>query len=80
MSPVLEARQHFEQAQNNARDAIDEARASFGLSIKTARDEHGIEQAAIAKTLGLTREQIRKYERYYEDWREKKHREPVAPR
>jgi DNA-binding transcriptional regulator YiaG len=76
MSPVLEARQRFEQAQDHARTAIDEARASFGLSIKTARDQHRVTQDAIAKTLGLTREQVRKYERYYELWAEKHGREP----
>jgi hypothetical protein len=80
MSPVLEARRRFEKAQDDARDAIDEARAAFGLSIKTARNEQRVEQIAIANALGLTREQTRKYERYYEDWREKHGREPVLPR
>lgn len=79
MSPVLEARQRFEKAQSSARNAIDEARAAFGLSIKTARNSNNVKQDAIAKALGLTREQTRKYERYYEEWVEKNHREPSAP-
>lgn len=80
MSPVLEARQRFEKAQNDARDAIDEARAAFGLSIKTARNKNNVKQDTIAKALGLTREQTRKYERYYEEWREKNGREPAVAR
>lgn len=79
MSPVLEARDRFEQAQKHARDAIDEARAALGLSIKTARNRNNLNQADIAKALKLTREQTRKYERYYEDWVEKHHREPAGP-
>lgn len=78
MSPVLEARERFEQAQMHARDAIDEARAALGLSIKTARNRNNVHQADIAKALKLTREQTRKYERYYEDWVEKNHREPAG--
>jgi len=78
MSPVLEARDRFEQAQKHARDAIDEARAALGLSIKTARNKSSVKQDDIAKALKLTREQTRKYERYYEDWVEKNGREPAA--
>lgn len=70
MSAVLAAREHFQQAQQDAKEAIDRARAGFGKSIKLARDRDGATQDQIAKTLKLTREQVRRYERFYETWRE----------
>lgn len=70
MTAVLAARKQFEQAQEDAKDAIDRARASFGKSIKLARDRDGATQDQIAKTLQLTREQVRRYERFYETWRD----------
>lgn len=70
MTAVLDARKQFEQAQEAAKDAIDRARAGFGKSIKLARDRDGATQDQIAKTLKLTREQVRRYERFYETWRD----------
>ena len=70
MTAVLAARKQFEQAQEEAKDAIDRARASFGKSIKLARNRDGATQDQIAKTLKLTREQVRRYERFYETWRD----------
>lgn len=75
MTAVLAAREHFEQAQKDAKEAIDRARASFGRSIKLARHRDGASQDEIARTLKLTREQVRRYERFYEDWSER-HGEP----
>lgn len=71
MTAVLDAREHFEQTQKDAKSSIDRARASFGKSIKLARERDGATQDGIAKTLKLTREQVRRYERFYETWREK---------
>lgn len=71
MTAVLAAREKFKQAQEDAKGAIDRARAGFGKSIKLARERDGATQDQIAKTLGLTREQVRRYERFYETWREK---------
>lgn len=71
MTAVVTAREQFEQAQEQARTSIDRARAKFGKSIKDARVKDGVRQDTIAKTLDLTREQIRRYERYYEDWVER---------
>lgn len=68
MTAVLDAREHFEQAQKDAKDAIDRARAGFGKSIKLARERDGVTQDQIAKALKLTREQVRRYERFYETW------------
>lgn len=76
MTLVLEARTQFEKAQQDARDAIDKARATFGRAIKQARDRDNVPQEKIAKALDLTREQVRRYERYYEDWIEKHGTEP----
>lgn len=71
MTHVVKARARFEKAQEAAKQLIDEARADFGLSIKEARDRDGVSQLEIAKGLGLTREQVRRYQRFYEDWASK---------
>lgn len=78
MTVVVDAREDFKQAQQEAKTSIDRARAKFGKSIKEARVQDGIQQDAIAKALKLTREQIRRYERYYEDWIERHGTEPDA--
>lgn len=76
MTIVLAARTRFEQAQEDARASIDRARAQYGRVIKSTRDDSGFTQEAIAKTLGLSREQVRRYERYYEEWVERHGTEP----
>lgn len=76
MTLVLQARANFEKAQEDAKTSIDRARAQFGRSIKLARDRDGQRQDTIAKALGLTREQTRRYERYYTEWVEKHGAEP----
>lgn len=78
MTLVLAARERFDQAQKNAREMIDRERALYGRSIKQTRLDLKQTQDAIAKTLGLSREQVRRYERYYEDWVEKHGTEPDA--
>lgn len=79
MTLVLDAKAGFERAQGDAKSAIDEARAYYGLCIKTARDRDGSMQGAIAERLGLTREQVRRYQRFYEDWTAANKREPNPP-
>ncbi|GAA3958257.1 hypothetical protein GCM10023085_45880 [Actinomadura viridis] len=71
MTAVLAAREHFQQAQKDAKRAVDRARAAFGKSIKEAREPGGATQERIRAELKLTREQVRRYERFYEQWREK---------
>jgi ribosome-binding protein aMBF1 (putative translation factor) len=70
MTVVLAAREAFEQAQKDAKASVDRARAGFGKTIKDARVRDGASQEAIRQALGLTREQVRRYERFYETWRE----------
>ncbi|MCW2898783.1 MAG: hypothetical protein JWO67_1048 [Streptosporangiaceae bacterium] len=78
MTVVLAARDRFDEAQKNAREAIDRERALYGRSIKHTRVQLRQTQDAIAKTLCLSREQVRRYERYYEDWVERNGTEPDA--
>jgi ribosome-binding protein aMBF1 (putative translation factor) len=79
MTAVLAARQRFERAQTQAKDQVDEARAAYGRSIKVTRRRDGKTQDEIAGSLKLTREQVRRYERYYEGWVKEHGREPVDP-
>lgn len=78
MTLVVVARARFEQAQKDAKATVDEQRAAFGRTIKVVRDRDGVAQEAIAEALSLTREQVRRYERYYEDWSAKHGREPAG--
>jgi transposase len=65
MGDVVEARQAYEQAQKDARALIERARLNLGRAIHDARRED-VSQDAIAKKLGLTREQVRRFQREYE--------------
>lgn len=78
MTLVLAARERFKQSQADAKTLTDRARAQYGKSIKTTRDQHNVTQDAIAETLDLSREQVRRYERYYEDWVREHGAEPDA--
>lgn len=60
MTDVLEAR----SAYLAARDRVKETRLALGRAIAEARASH-TDQAEIARTLGLTREQVRRYEAEY---------------
>lgn len=62
MTAITEAR----DAYLAARQAVTDARLALGRAIADAR-AGGTGQAAIAKTLRLTREQIRRYEAEYRD-------------
>lgn len=66
MSDVVEARKAYEQAQEDARALVERARRALGEAVHNARGQ-GISQDAIAKELGLTREQVRRFQREYED-------------
>lgn len=60
MTDVIQAR----DAYLAAREAVTERRLALGQAIAFARIR-GTDQVAIAKQLGLTREQIRRYEAEY---------------
>jgi hypothetical protein len=60
MSDVIQAR----DAYLAAREAVTESRLALGRAIALAR-LRGTDQVAIARQLGLTREQIRRYEAEY---------------
>ena len=62
MTDVIEAR----DAYLSARQQVTEARLALGQAIAYARIR-GTDQVAIAKQLGLTREQIRRYEAEYRE-------------
>lgn len=62
MTDVVEAR----DAYLSARQAVTATRLALGKAIADARAQ-GTEQVDIAKTLGLTREQIRRYEAEYRE-------------
>ena len=60
MTAITEARDDYLAA----RQAVTDARLALGRAIYAARKQN-VDQVAIAKTLGLTREQIRRYEAEY---------------
>lgn len=65
MGDVVQARKAYEQAQKDARALIERARLDLGRAIHDARHQD-VSQDAIAKKLGLTREQVRRFQREYE--------------
>lgn len=65
MADVIAARQAYEQAQRDARTLVERARVHLGQAIHDARQQD-VSQDAIAKELGLTREQVRRFQREYE--------------
>lgn len=67
MPEVLEAHQEYKRADQEALDLRFRARARLGLAILRERDQ-GTPQEAIARRLGRTREQVRRYEQAYRDW------------
>jgi hypothetical protein len=67
MTEVLEARKAYEQVRAENKARADRARARLGLSIRQARAA-GRSQTEAMATLGLSREQVRAFERAYQDW------------
>ncbi len=65
MGDVVAAREAYEKAQQDARTLVERARLDLGRAIRDARRQD-ISQDAIAKKLGLTREQVRRFQREYE--------------
>ncbi len=65
MGNVVDARRAYEQAQVDARTLVERARRGLGKAIHDARRQN-VSQDAIAKELGLTREQVRRFQREYE--------------
>ncbi|MEU6709943.1 hypothetical protein ABZ897_00575 [Nonomuraea sp. NPDC046802] len=66
MGDVVAARKAYEQAQIDARELVKRARLDLGRAIRDARRQE-ISQDAIVKELGLTREQVRRFQREFED-------------
>lgn len=61
MSDVLAARDAYLAARKQVR----ETRLALGRAIREARDQN-VDQVKIARTLNLTREQVRRYQVEYE--------------
>lgn len=68
MADVVTARRAYEQAQVDARSLVERARLNLGKAILDARAQN-VSQEAIAKELKLTREQVRRFQRMYEQSR-----------
>ncbi|HEY9439667.1 MAG TPA: hypothetical protein VIS29_13675 [Streptomyces sp.] len=66
MGDVIAARKAYEQAQDDARELVRRARLDLGRAIREARRQD-ISQLAIVEQLGLTREQVRRFQREYEE-------------
>ncbi|GAA2861257.1 hypothetical protein GCM10020220_057970 [Nonomuraea rubra] len=66
MGDVVAARKAYEKAQDDARELVRQARIDLGRTIAEARRQ-SITQDAIAETLELTREQVRRFQREYEN-------------
>jgi hypothetical protein len=65
MGDIVTARKAYEEAQREALLLVERARHKLGQAIREAR-EQDVAQDAIAKELGLTREQVRRFQREYE--------------
>ena len=76
MPEVLEAHQEYKRADDEALRLRFRARARLGLAILRERDK-GTPQEAIARKLDRTREQVRRYEQAYRDWRKEHPDEPL---
>jgi hypothetical protein len=66
MGDVVAARKAYEKAQEDARELVRRARLDLGRAIRDARRQE-VSQDAIVKELGLTREQVRRFQREYEN-------------
>ena len=67
MPEVLQAHAEYKRADAEALEMRWRARARLGHAIIAERDS-GTPQEAIARKLGRTREQVRRYESAYRDW------------
>lgn len=76
MPEVLEAHQQYKRADAEALRLRFRARAQLGLAIVHERDK-GTPQEAIARRLGRTREQVRRYEAAYREWNKEYPDEPL---
>jgi hypothetical protein len=67
MAEVLAAHQAYKRADSEALELRARARARLGLAIVQERDS-GTPQETIARRLGRTREQVRRYQQAYAEW------------
>lgn len=78
MTDVLEARAAYNQARADARAMVDVARALLGRSIVQARRQ-GRTQSQVMAAMNLSREQVRAFEKAYQDWlKDHNGQEPAA--
>jgi len=75
MPDVVQAHADYKQADEEALKIRWRARARLGRAILAERDR-GTRQEEIARKLERTREQVRRYEQAYRDWRKEYQAEP----
>jgi hypothetical protein len=75
MPEVTEAHADYKRADAEALEIRWRARARLGRAILAERDR-GTRQEEIARKLERTREQVRRYEQAYRDWRKEYQSEP----
>jgi hypothetical protein len=75
MPDVVQAHADYKQADEEALTIRWRARARLGRAILAERDS-GTRQEEIARKLLRTREQVRRYEQAYRDWRKEYQDEP----
>ena len=71
MTEVLEARQAFDTAREQASAMVARKRAALGLAMIRARKGGGESQSTIARDMKIGPQQVRAYEQAYRDWVEK---------
>jgi RES domain-containing protein len=68
MTEVLEARQAFDSAREQASAMVARKRAALGLAMIRAREQGGESQTTIARDMKIGPQQVRAYEQAYRDW------------
>jgi len=68
MTDVLEARQAFDDARQEAAAMVARKRALLGLAMIRARENGRESQMTIARKMKIGPQQVRAYEQAYRDW------------
>lgn len=76
MPEVLEAHRAYKEADAEALRLRFRARAVLGMAVAAER-KRGTPQEEIARKLGKTREQVRRYQQAYRDWQRDHPDEPL---
>lgn len=77
MPEVLEAYAAYKQAQVDALALRADARVRLGHAIVQERQRTKSSEAKIAGKIGVVTEQVRRYQKAYNEWREKHPDEPL---